>query len=670
MKKQPDAEAVITSIRAPYRWLIRPERAPLIEKAKYDAFRTELPFLYGILIAIACGLALTHVRYAPSWLAIYLPLPLGAACVVRMVYWLRTTGWRRPATSSGNPVRIRLGLGAVLAFGFACWALALYPYGDALAKSNVAVGVFGAAVGCAFCLVYMRARPVVVTIVALAPFAPLILFSLLNGEYASTAIAIDLVLMAGALAFVFRGYYARLAQLIRSQQRLARRREWAARLAEENFRLANVDALTLLPNRQRFFLDLDALLQARSGDRSAFAVGLLEVDGLKPLDHLFGREFRDHVLKEVGRRLSLLANPDVIIARAGDRTFGLIVRGNVMDSQLRQMGTMIRFHLEQPYNVSEKLARLSVSVGFAVYPEAGAIAQHLYERAEFALQHAKTVRRGDTVVFEQGHEKAIRRESEIEHHLRRADLEKELSVHFQPIFDVSSKGIVAFEALARWKSPVLGVIPPTDFVAVAERTHLIHALTGVLLRKTLDAASAWPAQIRVSFNLSARDLSSPGAIDTIIGIVLASGIAAHRINFEVTETALINDIDRAGEALLALKRTGAHIYLDDFGTGYSNLNYIHRLPLDVVKIDRSFIADIAEQESARIVVQTIVDLCHRLSLDCIAEGVETASQVNVLVRAGCSVMQGYFFGRPIGGSDVVDSFLSNGFLNEFSGHHS
>jgi diguanylate cyclase (GGDEF)-like protein len=670
MKKQPDARAVITSIRAAYRWLFGPERAPQLEKAEYDAFRTELPFFYGILIANACVLALAHVQYAPPWLAIYIPLTLSAACAVRMVYWLRTKGRLRPGTSGGNLVRIRLGLGATLAFGFACWALALYPYGDALAKCNVAVGVFGAAVGCAFCLVYMRARPVVVTIVAVAPFAPLVLFSLLSHEYESTAFVIDLILMSGALAFVFRGYYARLAHLIRSQQRLARKREWAAQLAEENFRLANVDALTLLPNRQRFFLDLDALLQARSGDHSAFAVGLLEVDGLKPLDHLFGHEFRDHVLKEVGRRLSLLANPDVIIARAGDRAFGLIVRGNVSDSQLRQMGTTIRFHLEQPYAVSGKPARLSVSVGFALYPEAGTLAGHLYERAEFALQHAKTVRHGDTVVFEQTHEKAIMRESEIEHYLRRADLEKELSVHFQPIFDVSSKGIVAFEALARWKSPVLGVIAPTDFVAIAERTHLIHALTSVLLRKTLDAASAWPAQIRVSFNLSARDLSSAGAIDAIIGIVLASGIAAHRINFEVTETALINDIDRAGEALLALKRTGAQIYLDDFGTGYSNLNYIHRLPIDVVKIDRSFIADIADQESARIVVQTIIDLCRHLALDCIAEGVETASQVNALLHAGCSVMQGYFFGRPIRRSDVVDSFLSNGFLNEFSGHHS
>ncbi|MPW19988.1 EAL domain-containing protein [Paraburkholderia sp. CNPSo 3157] len=642
--------------------------AVALKQVQYDAFRTELPFLYGILILNAVGLAITHNQSAPTWLAMDVPIVLSTACALRLAYWLRVrfTGFPH-LPGAGNKVRVRLGLGAGLAIGYACWAFALYPYGNAFARCHVAVSVFVAVLGCIFCLTYMRVRLVVAGAVSIVPFAPMVLFSIESREYALTAIVTNLAIMAGAMVFVLRGYYDRLADLMQSQHDLVKKQQEAALLAEENFRLANVDALTLLPNGQRFLSDLDALLLSRSATHSGFAVGILEVDGLKPLNDLFGHEFRDRVLKEIGRRLSLLTNPDVIIARTGDRAFGLLVRSNVTASQLQDMGTMMRAHLEQPYELSGRLARLSVSAGFALYPEAGTVAQHLYERAEFALQHAKTLRNGRAVVFAQNHENSIRRDSEIELHLRRADLEQELSVRFQPIFDVASKGIVAFEALARWKSPVLGVISPVDFLAVAERTHLIHALTTVLLRKTLDAAAAWPPQIRVSFNLSARDLGSAEAIDTIINIVLASGIAPHRINFEVTETALINDIDRASEALLALKRMGAQVYLDDFGTGYSNLNYIHRLPIDVVKIDRSFITDIAEQQTAQIVVQTIVDLCHRLSLECIAEGVETVSQVNALLRVGCNVMQGYFFGRPVTGSDVVDSFVSTGFLEEHSG---
>jgi diguanylate cyclase (GGDEF)-like protein len=667
MKTPPDENKVIRLIRARFLRLLRAKSAPQLKQAEYDAFRMELPFLYGILIAIACGLAFTHFRYAPAWLVIYVPLALSAACIVRMIYWLRTGPF---SPDANNKLRVRLGLGATLTIGYACWAFALYPYGDALARSHVAVGIFGAVVGCTFCLVYMRAALRVVIPVSVIPFLPCILFSLLSSEYQSTVIAVDLALMSGAMAFVLHGYYARLADLLQSERTLAKKQEEAAHLTDENFRLANVDALTLLPNRQRFFSDLDALLLSKSATQSGFAVGILEIDGLGPINHLFGHECRDQVLKEVGRRLSLLTNPDVIMARAGDRTFGLLVRSNVTAPQLQDMGRMMRTHLEQPYNLSGKPARVSVAVGFALYPEAGTVGSLLYERAEFALQHAKTMQNGQTVVFARNHEKAIRRESEIEHHLRRADLEKELSVRFQPIFDVSSKGIVAFEALARWNSPTLGAISPTDFLAIAERTHLVHALTGVLLRKTLSAASSWPPQIHVSFNLSARDLSSAETIDSIIGIISASGIAPRRINFEVTETALINDITRAGDALRALKRTGGQVYLDDFGTGYSNLNYIHRLPIDVIKIDRSFIAEITEQQTARVVVQTIVDLCHRLSLECIAEGVETASQVNALLSMGCSVMQGYFFGRPVTGSDVVESFLSNGFLDEYRGLHS
>ncbi len=641
-----------------------------VRQIRYDAFRKELPFFYGILVANSCGLVYTHIRYTAAWLGIYVPLALGGVCIFRIIYWIRRTGAGFSALSTGNAVKVRLGFGFSLAMGYVGWGLLIYPYGDVFARCHVAISVFMAVLGCIFCLAYMRAALAIVGLVSIIPFIPLVLLSLRNREYGLTVIAIDLAMLACAMALVMRGYSGRLIDLMRSQHDLLKKQEEAEFLHEENFRLANIDALTLLPGRPRFLAELNALLLTNSTTQSGFAVGMLKIDGLNPINYLFGHEFRDSVVKEVGLRLSLLANPDFIIARTGDRTFGLLVRSNVTALQLQDMGALICTRLEQPYELSSKVARLSVSVGFALYPEAGITAEHLYATAEIARQHAKSARQGHTVVFARNHRDAIKRDSEIEHHLRKANLEQELSVFFQPIFDVASKGIVAFEALARWKSPVLGSIPPADFLAIAERSHLIHTLTNVLLRKTLDAAAVWPPQIRVSFNLSARDLSSTDAISSIVDTVLASGVTPRRVNFEVTETALISDIDRAGEALLALKRMGAQIYLDDFGTGYSNLSYIHRLPIDVVKIDRSFITDVVDQRTARIVVQTIVDLCARLSLECIAEGVETASQVNALLSVGCGVMQGYFFGRPVPSSDVLDLFLSNGFMKEYSGPRS
>jgi predicted signal transduction protein with EAL and GGDEF domain len=320
--------------------------------------------------------------------------------------------------------------------------------------------------------------------------------------------------------------------------------------------------------------------------------------------------------------------------------------------------------LRRPYELADGTARLSASLGVAVFPDAGKTAVELSERADYALSFAKNHRRGGTAIFSSEHETQIRRFNEIEQGLKLADFEREFSVFFQPIFDVSSKRIVAFEALARWTSPTLGTISPADFLAVAERTDLIHSLTQVLLRKALEAATTWPPQMRIAINLSARDVGSPEAIDGVIRTVLASGVAPRRINFEVTETALIQHVSSARETLGILKNLGAEVSLDDFGTGYSSLSYVHRLPIDTLKVDRSVIADIVDYPAARAVVKSIIDLCKNLGLTCVGEGVETASQVNALLGLGCSVMQGYFFGRPIAGTDVLEAFVMNGFLNE------
>jgi predicted signal transduction protein with EAL and GGDEF domain len=217
---------------------------------------------------------------------------------------------------------------------------------------------------------------------------------------------------------------------------------------------------------------------------------------------------------------------------------------------------------------------------------------------------------------------------------------------------------LTYEALARWESPVLGAVAPTDFIAAAERTGLINRLTEVLFAKALAALKTWPAHLSLSFNLSACDISSWESIERIGRMVEESGFAPRRIYFEITETALIQDFAQATERLSYLRKLGARISLDDFGTGYSSLNYIHRIPLDKVKVDKSFVAGLTKDQASRDIVRSIVELCRNLKLPCIIEGVETIEQVIILRSIGCVIMQGFYFGRPVLNEDVLHEIAS------------
>ncbi|MCC2108688.1 MAG: EAL domain-containing protein, partial [Hyphomicrobiales bacterium] len=214
-----------------------------------------------------------------------------------------------------------------------------------------------------------------------------------------------------------------------------------------------------------------------------------------------------------------------------------------------------------------------------------------------------------------------------------------------------------FEALARWDSPDLGRVSPAEFVPVAERSDIIYPLSRTLLRKALAAASQWPDDVQLSFNLSARDLMSPAALTQIIAIAASGPIAPGRIDFEITETALVTDFERARKAVLALKSIGASISLDDFGTGYSSLNYVHRLPLDRIKIDGGFVREMETSPLARDVVRTMISMARNLNFDCVIEGVETEEQLALLKTFGCSIAQGYLFSRPLP-ADQVAPFIA------------
>lgn len=432
-----------------------------------------------------------------------------------------------------------------------------------------------------------------------------------------------------------------------------------ARLVAEDLRhkaqiQADYDALTGMPNRRRFFAELSALLGKRGTETGPVHLGIIDLDGFKPVNDLYGHAVGDGLLMEVALRLLRTCPASYLTARLGGDEFAVLIRRPMSEADLLECGHAICEVLSKPYVVGGIAINVTGSVGFVSLSEGCSSIEQLYERADHALYCAKRGHGGEVVVFNDSHEAELSNISRVDQALRNSDLEKELFVVFQPQVNASTRRAVSFEALARWHSPTLGMVPPCDFIAAAERSGLIGRMTGILLRKALAAAATWPDDIGLSFNLSARDLVSPKSMRNIAKIVRDSGIAPERLIFEITETSVVTDFERALGALHDLAGMGCRIALDDFGAGYSNFGNIHRFPLHQVKVDRSFVTRLKEGATGQKIIVAIVELCNNLGLECLVEGVETQEELDAVVAAGTHVVQGYYFAKPMPALAVLD----------------
>ena len=296
--------------------------------------------------------------------------------------------------------------------------------------------------------------------------------------------------------------------------------------------------------------------------------------------------------------------------------------------------------------------RLSASAGFAA-SKPGDTADSLFDRADYVTWLAKRKARGHALVFTERHAEELSRVRRMEHALHTADLDREIHILFQPQFDIALNRTTGYEVLARWRSPALGDVSPAEFIPLAERTGLISKITQTVLRQALAVSAKLPKPLRLSVNLSAQDLGSTTAMEAIARLVEQAGKPC-RIDFEITETAVMSDLAQANEGLLALLALGSRIALDDFGTGHSSLTHVQKLPLDRIKVDRSFVAEVTDDPTSRAIIKTTVDLCRNLGISCVFEGIETEEQLDALLGLGGTVMQGYLFGRPMSEDKVLE----------------
>jgi diguanylate cyclase (GGDEF)-like protein len=626
-----------------------PDQNPELLKAQYRAFSRQMPMMYFILMSSTWALAATHMSVAPAWLTIFVPSALTIVSVSRMAFWWRSRHWTPSWELALSALKRTSGLSVGIAIGFTLWALLLYPYGDAYQRSHIAFYMAITVISCAFCLMYLRSVAFMVAAIVNGTF---IVFFAATGEATFIAIAANILLVSFGMLAVLSVNYGNFERMIVAQQK-------TEALSNENLRLANIDSLTGLPNRRAFFKHLTEQSDAaRSGDKR-LAVGVIDLDGFKPVNDLYGHSSGDRLLIDVSERLSVFFNSDdMFLARLGGDEFAFVMSDIPHNRNIVAEGDRMCSQLRLPFNLPDATIMISGSIGIAVFPDVASCPEELFDRADYALYQGKRQKRGNSTLFTARHIAEIHRDAWIEQTLKQADLIAELKVVFQPIVDISRQKTTGFEALARWNSPHLGNVSPAKFIPIAERAGIINNLTRPLLKKALAAASQWPDGMRLSFNLSAQDLNSPDAVLAIIAIIEASGFDAARLDLEITETAFIHDTRQARQSVEMLRRTGCGISLDDFGTGYSSLTSLHSLPLTKIKIDRSFVRNIQDNPASYKIVRSVLTLSREMGLDAIVEGVETAEEMAVISTLGGNLVQGYLWSPPIE-ETAIPGFLAS-----------
>ncbi|MDF0518209.1 EAL domain-containing protein [Bradyrhizobium yuanmingense] len=416
--------------------------------------------------------------------------------------------------------------------------------------------------------------------------------------------------------------------------------------------MARHDALTSLPNRVLFHEQLEqGLRQTKSGDQ--LAVLCLDLDHFKDINDSLGHPIGDALLKEVGRRLEATVGEQDTVARLGGDEFAVVQIGRSEEIAARSLAGRLVEVISAPYQIDDHQIVIGVSIGISLSPQDGSNPDELLKNADLALYRAKADGRGTYRFFETGMDARAQARRLLEMDLRAALHRDEFEVYYQPIREVASGRVVAFEALLRWNHPQRGLIAPISFIPLAEETGLIVQLGEFVLRSACTDAATWPDDVDVAVNLSPVQFKSPNLIAAVTEALALSGLGARRLELEITESVLLQNSEATLTTLHELRAMGVRISLDDFGTGYSSLSYLRSFPFDKIKIDRSFVSELATREDSMAIIRAVTSLGRSLGIVTTAEGVENDAQLELLRREGCTQAQGYLFSKPRPASDVA-----------------
>ncbi len=423
---------------------------------------------------------------------------------------------------------------------------------------------------------------------------------------------------------------------------IAERKRAEAQIA----RLAHYDPLTELPNRLLFQKDLSDALARAARREDLVAVHCVDLDRFKVVNDTLGHPVGDALLKAAAERLRGCVREGDTVARLGGDEFAVVQTGLNDLTGATRLAARIVEALEAPFDLRGHQVVIGGSVGVAVSPDDGLDSDELLKKADMALYRAKADGKGTFHFFERAMDEQLQARRALELDLRRALAEGQFELFYQPLFDLEADRVTGCEALLRWRHPERGMVSPGEFIPLAEEIGLIGALGDWVLRAACDEAARWPQHVRLAVNLSPAQFRDRRLAATVVQALAASGLAAERLELEITESVLLQDSAQNTAILHDLKALGVRISMDDFGTGYSSLSYLRSFPFDKIKIDQTFVRDILDDADALAIIKAVLDLGASLGITTTAEGVESEEQLHELRRQGCGEIQGYFISRP------------------------
>ena len=417
--------------------------------------------------------------------------------------------------------------------------------------------------------------------------------------------------------------------------------------------MAQHDGLTGLPNRNLLRQRMDEILLHARRNSDKGAVLILGLDNFKAVNDTLGHGIGDKLLRAVAKRLRSMLREEDTLARLNSDEFAVVQSGLARPEDTVLLARRLLEAIGEPYLLGGHSVAVGASIGIAMAPGDGDESEKLLKHADMALSRAKNDSRGTFSFFEAGMDARAQARRKIETDLREAIENDVLRPHYQPVIDLSNGSITGFEALVRWPHPERGMISPAEFIPVAEETGLINGLGGLMLRRACMDAALWPEDVRVAVNLSPAQFRTGNLLSIVIDALKQSGLPARRLELEITETLLLEKSGHVLATLHALRALGVRISMDDFGTGYSSLSYLRSFPFDKIKIDQSFVRDLAANRDAQAIVRSIISLGIGLGVTITAEGVETEAELGCLRAEGCHEGQGFLFSRPRPNSEIA-----------------
>ncbi len=442
-------------------------------------------------------------------------------------------------------------------------------------------------------------------------------------------------------------------EVVGSWTDLTEAREQAARVSF----LTHYDPLTRLPNRALLHERIgDAVYRARR-EHSGLAVFFVDIDRFKMINDSFGQIVGDAVLKVVSDRLSGLLHLGNVLARVGGNAFVILMEGDSGRGDAVATAKSIMEQFREAIPVADQQVAITLSVGISLFPENGDNGEDLLQRAEAAMYEAKRTGRNSHQMYSRAISEGVSERLSIAAGIRNAAANGELLLHYQPQVELTSRRMVGVEALVRWQHPLLGLVPPGRFIPVAEELGMIGDIGAWVLEEACRQVIAWDEEglhvPRVSVNLSVQQIDGETLIPLVQRVLREAGLDAGRLELEVTESMIMREPARATATLEGMRALGVHLAIDDFGTGYSSLNYLKHLPINRLKIDRSFVRDIGVDRNSETISRAVIGLARSLELETVAEGVEQEAQLAFLLAEGCQVGQGYLFSRPVPASQIA-----------------